>query len=83
MERLGRRLRGHKETIGRRIERDLEAQLPLPATPCDASDKHVSGVSSLSRICSVLMRHCHGLAVCWGNPLIVRPGTWVTVRPGT
>ena len=44
LERLGRRLRGHDETIGRRMERDLDALLPLPATPYDASDKHVSRV---------------------------------------
>ena len=50
LERLGRRLRGHEETIGQRMERDLEALLPLPAVPYDASDKHVSRVSSLSLV---------------------------------
>ena len=50
LERLGRRLRGHDETIGWRMERDLEALLPLPATPYDASDKHVSRVNSLSLV---------------------------------
>ena len=52
LERLGRQLRGHKETIGQRMERcrDLEALLPLPATPYDASDRHVSRVSSLSLV---------------------------------
>ena len=50
MERLGRRLRGHEETIGQRMERGLEALLPLPAVPYDASDKHVSRVSSLSLV---------------------------------
>ena len=50
LERLGRELRGHKETIGQRMERDLEALLPLPAIPYDASDKHVSRVSSLSLV---------------------------------
>ena len=50
LERLGRRLRGHDETIGRRMERDLDALLPLPATPYDASDKHVSRVSALSLV---------------------------------
>ena len=29
LERLGRQLRGHKETIGQRMERDLETLLPL------------------------------------------------------
>ena len=50
LERLGRRLRGHEETIGQRMERDLESLLPLPAVPYDASDKHVSRVSSLSLV---------------------------------
>ncbi len=50
LERLGRQLRGHRETIGQRMERDLEALLSLPAVPYDASDKHVSRVSSLSLV---------------------------------
>ena len=48
--RMGDRLRGHDETIGQRMERDLEALLPLPAAPYEASDKHVSRVSSLSLV---------------------------------
>ena len=32
------------------MERDLEALLALPAVPYDASDKHVSRVSSLSLV---------------------------------
>ncbi len=32
------------------MERDLDALLPLPATPYDAGDKHVSRVSSLSLV---------------------------------
>ena len=50
LERLGRRLRGHDETIGQRMERDLDALLPLQATHYDASDRHVSRVSSLSLV---------------------------------
>ena len=50
LERLGRQMRGHRETIGQRMERDLEALLPLPAVLYDASDKHVSRVSSLSLV---------------------------------
>ena len=50
LERLGRRLRGHDETIGQRMERDRDALLPLPATHYDASDRHVSRVSSLSLV---------------------------------
>ena len=50
MERMEDRLRGHDETIGQRMERDLETLLRLPAAPYEASDKHVSRVSSLSLV---------------------------------
>ena len=50
LERMEDRLRGHDETIGQRMERDLESLLPLPAAPYEASDKHVSQVSSLSLV---------------------------------
>ena len=42
-------IRGHSETIGQRMERDLEALLPLPAAPYDACEKQAGRVSSLSR----------------------------------
>ena len=44
----GHQLRGHTETIGQRMERDLDALLPLPAVPYDACDKQ--RVSSLSLV---------------------------------
>ena len=50
LERMDARLRGHTETIGERMERDLGALLPLPAAPYDASDKHATRVSSQSLI---------------------------------
>ena len=50
LRRLDARLRGHDETIGQRMERDLEALLPLPATAYDACDKQASRVSSLSLV---------------------------------
>ena len=50
LERMDARLRGHDETIGQRMERDLEALLPLPATAYDACDKQASRVSSLSLV---------------------------------
>ena len=46
--RMAAQLRGHDETIGRRMERDPEDLLTLPATACDACDKQASRVSSLS-----------------------------------
>ena len=50
LERMDARLRGHDETIGQRLERDLETLLPLPAVPYDAGDKQASRVSSLSLV---------------------------------
>ena len=43
LERMDARLRGHAETIGQRMERDLEALLPLPGAACDACDKRQAG----------------------------------------
>ena len=44
--RLGDRLRGHEETIGERLVRDLEAFHCLPPTPYDACEKKAGRVSS-------------------------------------
>jgi transposase len=49
-KRLGDRLRGHDETIGERLERDLATfTKPLPS-PYDACEKLVTSVSSLSLV---------------------------------
>ena len=50
LERMERRLSGHKETIGERMARDIDALLPQPATPYEACDKHTTRVSSLSLV---------------------------------
>ena len=44
------KLRGHRETIGQRMERDLDALLPLPPVAYDACDKQAGRVSSLSLV---------------------------------
>ena len=44
-KRRGDRLRGHKETIGERLERDRQVLLALPQVPYDACDKHATRVS--------------------------------------
>jgi len=49
-DRLAARLRGHDETIGERLERDLRALLSLPPSPYDACDKCPGRVSSLSLV---------------------------------
>ena len=50
LERMDAKLRGHSETIGQRMERDLDALLPLPAAAYDACGKPASRVSSLSLV---------------------------------
>ena len=50
LERMEAKLRGHTETIGERMERDLDALLPLPAVPYDPSDRHLTRVTSLSLV---------------------------------
>ena len=50
LERMDARLRGHSESIGQRMERDLDALLPLPPVPCDACDRQAGRVSSLSLV---------------------------------
>ncbi|MGC2298137.1 MAG: IS21 family transposase [Acidobacteriaceae bacterium] len=49
-KRRERILRGHKETIGERFERDRTAMLPLPAAPYEACEKISARVSSLSLV---------------------------------
>ena len=39
LERMDAKLRGHMETIGQRMERDLDALLPLPPVAYDACEK--------------------------------------------
>ena len=50
LERMDAKLRGHTETIGQRMERDLDGLLPLSAVPYDACDQQASRVSSLSLV---------------------------------
>ena len=50
LERMDAKLRGHSETIGQRMERDLDALMPLPAAPFDACEKQAGRVSSLSLV---------------------------------
>ena len=45
-KRQGDRLRGESETIGERLQRDLAAMRPLPASPFDACDQAGGRVSS-------------------------------------
>ena len=49
-ERRGRVLRGHKESIATRFERDREAFLPLPSCPYEACETVATRVTSLSLV---------------------------------
>ncbi len=48
--RQGDVLRGHRESIGERLERDCVALMVLPPTPFDACDKLAARVNSLSLV---------------------------------
>ena len=48
--RMDARLRDHSESIGQRMERDLEVLLPLSAVAYDACEKQAGRVSSLSLV---------------------------------
>ena len=50
LERTIAKLRGHADTIGQRMERDLGALLPLPPVAYDACDKQARRVSDLSLV---------------------------------
>ena len=50
LERMDAQLRGHTETIGQRMEQDLDALLPLPPVAYDACDKQAGRVSPLSLV---------------------------------
>jgi transposase len=50
LDRLDRRLRGHKETIGERLERELAAMLPIPPGKFEACDGRPGQVSSPSLV---------------------------------
>ena len=50
LNRLPDRLRGHAESIGEQLERDLAALLPRPPVPYDACDRRPARVSSLALV---------------------------------
>ena len=88
LKRMEARLRGHTETIGERMERDLDALLPLPAVPYDASDRHTTRVSSLSLVryrtndYSVPVAYGHREVLVRGyvDEVVISCGTDVIVR---
>jgi transposase len=86
--RFGDRLRGHEETIGERLVRDLAAFHALPSAPYEACEKRPGRVSSLSLVRyrgtdysvptayghrEVLIRgYVHEVVICCGAEVIAR-----------
>jgi transposase len=50
LDRLDHRVRGHAESIGERLERDLAALQARPATPYEACERKAARVSALSLV---------------------------------
>src|ERR671933_413146 len=50
LDRLTHRLRGHTESIGERLERDLAALQALPTSPYEACERKAARVSSLALV---------------------------------
>ena len=86
----GRQARGHTESIGERMERDLGALLALPAAPYDASDKHATRVSSQSLVryrsndysVPVAFGHRDVLVRGYVDEVVISCGTEVIARHG-
>src|SRR4051794_14517253 len=71
LDRLGDRLRGHAESIGERLERDLAALQPRPPVPYDACDRRPARVSSLSLV--RYERNDYSVPTAYGHrPVLVR-----------
>jgi hypothetical protein len=75
-KRLDARLRGHDETIGERLERDLVALLPLPATASMPATSmrpgsvlsHWSGTGPTTTLC----RRPTVIGTCWSVAMYTR-----------
>ena len=74
LERMDARLRGHTETIGQRMERDLDALLPLPSVPYDACEKQAGRVSSLSLV--RYKTNDYSVPVAYGHRDVLVRATW-------
>ena len=82
------RLRGHKETIGERLERDRQVLLPLPPAPYDACDKRPGRASSLSLVryrsndysVPVAYGHCEVLIPGYVDEVVISCGAEVIAR---
>ena len=80
LDRMEAKPRGHSETIGERMERDLDALLSLPPAPYDASDTHTTRVSSLSLV--RYRTNDYSVPVAYGHREVLVRGyvDWVVIR---
>ena len=69
--RQAERLRGHTETIGQRLARDVAAFLPPPASVYDACAKQLTRVSSLSLV--RFQRNDYSVPVQYGHRIVCGP----------
>ncbi|MFT6075387.1 MAG: hypothetical protein ACJAZ1_002316 [Yoonia sp.] len=60
-------LRGHSESIGQRLVRDLDAMMDLPASPFDACDQASGQVNSQSLV--RYKTNDYSVPVAYGHPL--------------
>ncbi len=83
LERMEAKPRGHTESIGERMERDLDALLSLPPAPYDASDTHTTRVSSLSLV--RYRTNDYSVPVAYGHREVLVRGyiDWVVISCGT
>ncbi|MBA3304552.1 MAG: IS21 family transposase [Thermoleophilaceae bacterium] len=71
LDRLSDRLRGHAESIGQRLERDLAALQPRPAVPYEACERKAARASSLSLV--RYDRNDYSVPTAYGHrPVLVR-----------
>src|SRR5215204_3722413 len=86
--RFGDRLRGHEETIGERLVRDLAAFHEFPPAPYDACEKKPGRVSSLSLVryrstdysVPTTYGHCEVLIRGYVNEVVISCGAEVIAR---
>ena len=88
LARMDARLRGHSESIGQRMERDLDALLPLAPVAYDACERQAGRVSSLSLVryktndysVPVSVGHRHVLVKGYVDRVVVSCGSEVIAR---
>ena len=73
LDRLDHRVRGHAESIGERLERDLAALQPRPGAPYEACDRKAGRVSALSLV--RYDRNDYSVPTAYGHRAVLVRGT--------